>query len=107
MVVLAQLVEGDETKLLVAPITHSPADDGQGVLIPPAVKRHLGLDGEQSWIVTSELNRFIWPGPDIRLAKGKGSPLYGAIPAKLFEQVKQQISGHAKRSRMTISKRTE
>jgi len=107
VVVLARLVEGDETQLLVAPITHSAPDDGQAVLVPPAVKRHLGLDSEQSWIVTSELNRFIWPGPDIRPVKSRDNPLYGPIPARLFEEVKKQISDHAGKSRMSITKRTE
>ena len=78
VVVLARLVDGDETQLLVAPITHSEPDDGQGVIIPPAVKRYLGLDGEQSWIVTSELNRFIWPGPGHSSGQGqRQSALWG------------------------------
>jgi hypothetical protein len=65
------------------------------------------LDDEPSWIVTTEVNRFIWPGPDIRPAKGLGTPLYGAIPAKLFDQVKQQISGNAKAGQSVVVKRTE
>jgi hypothetical protein len=107
VVVLARLTGGDTTQLLVAPITHSKPDDGQGIPIPAAVKRHLGMDSEQSWIVTSELNRFVWPGPDIRPAKGNDSPLYGAIPARLFDQVKRQISDGAGTGRVAISKRTE
>ncbi|WP_294006202.1 hypothetical protein [Sphingomonas sp.] len=94
-------------QLLVAPITHSTTAPDEGVPIPPAVKRYLGLDDDPSWIVTTELNRFIWPGPDIRSAKDSDTPLYGAIPAKLFEQVKLQISAHAKQGQVAVSKRTE
>jgi hypothetical protein len=34
----------------------------EAVEIPAVVKRHLGLDEARSWIVVSEINRFIWPG---------------------------------------------
>jgi hypothetical protein len=34
--------------------------------IPPAVKRHLGLDDQPSWIVLDEFNVFTWPGYDLR-----------------------------------------
>jgi hypothetical protein len=107
VVVLAKIVEDEKTQLLVAPVTHSKPDGGEGVAIPPAIKRHIGLDSEQSWIVTTELNRFIWPGPDIRPAKGAETPLYGAIPAKLFDDVKQQISRNAGQRQMSVTKRTE
>ncbi|PJB72252.1 MAG: hypothetical protein CO093_03275 [Alphaproteobacteria bacterium CG_4_9_14_3_um_filter_47_13] len=34
--------------------------------IPLKVKEHLNLDSERSWIVCLEVNRFIWPGSDLR-----------------------------------------
>jgi len=80
---------------------------GEGVPIPPAVKSHLGLDDEPSWIITTEVNRFIWPGPDIRLPEGSDTPLFGAIPARLFDQVKQQISDNARAGQAVTVKRTE
>lgn len=110
VVVVAQILLNDRLQLLVAPVTHSPpARNDDAIEMPLAVKRHLGLDAERSWIATSELNRFIWPGPDIRLVKGKVglSPYYGAIPAKLFVQVKEQIVAKAKLGRIDIVKRTE
>jgi hypothetical protein len=107
VVVLAKLVEGEFTRLIVAPVTHSEPPAGGGVEIPPAVKRHLGLDDERSWTITTEVNQFIWPGPDIRPAKGSDAPLYGAIPAKLFDQIKQQISQNAQARQAVITKRTE
>ncbi len=110
VVVVAHTLVNDRLQLLVAPVTHSPPmrpDDA--IEIPSKVKRHLGLDSERSWIVTSELNRFIWPGPDIRLIQGKDglSPLYGAIPAQLFAQVKEKLLAKAKLGRIGMVKRTE
>ena len=103
MVVVARTVVGDRTQLLVAPITHSQPEEDEGVEVPSPVKRHLGLDREGSWIVTTELNRFIWPGPDIRLAPGDDDPFYGEIPAKLFEEMRRSILAN----RIRITKRTE
>lgn len=107
VVVLARVLEGEVTRLIVAPVTHSEPPGGEGVEIPPAVKRHLRLDDERSWIVTTEVNQFIWPGPDIRPARGSDTPLYGAIPAKLFAQLKMQISGNAQAGQAAVIKRTE
>ena len=107
VVVLAKMVAQGRTQLLVAPVTHREPPRGEGVLIPAAVKRQLGLDDEPSWIVTTELNRFIWPGPDIRLAKGADSPVYGAIPARLFEAVRRQILGHRAATSVDVVRRTE
>jgi len=108
VVVLARVVRENFTEIIVAPITHSPPrEHGAAIEVPPRVKAHLGLDDQRSWIVVTELNRFMWPGPDIRPAKGRDTPLYGAIPGKLFEQVRQAIGERAKAHRVTISPRTE
>ena len=107
MVVVAALIRDGQTTLLVAPITHRRPSDGHGVEVPPRVKRHLGLNDEQSWIVTTEVNRFVWPGPDVRLARGKTSPLYGAIPAQLFERLREQILAHRAAARATVVKRSD
>jgi hypothetical protein len=46
-----------ETVVTVVPITHSrPRDQGDGVEIPLAVKRRLGLDEARSWAIVSEVN---------------------------------------------------
>ena len=58
--------EGDQ-RVYVVPITHSrPRDDPHAVELPQSVKRRVGLDDAASWIVTNELNRFIWPGYYLR-----------------------------------------
>ena len=66
-VVLAVQQVGKETRVWVAPITHALPRKGAAALeIPAATKQRLGLDDQQSWIVTSEVNSFRWPGQDIR-----------------------------------------
>lgn len=72
--------------------------------MPMAVKRHLGLDDARCWIVASEVNRFIWPGPDVRPVRGgDGSPYYGKIPGKLLEKVRAAMRA----GRMRITGREE
>jgi hypothetical protein len=108
VVVVARTERDGLTQLLVAPVTHSRPDRNEdGIPIPPRVKKHLGLDEEESWIVVTELNGFIWPGPDIRVAPGSDSPLYDALPAKLFRQVQQGIGRHAAGPAFRMTKRTE
>lgn len=107
VVVLATVKTGDTVQLFVAPITHSAPDRAaDAIAMPPNVKRALGLDRERSWIVTTEVNRFIWPGPDVR-PLGGGDPFYGAIPDWLFVQVREAIGGRAERGVMKVTPRTE
>ena len=71
-VVLTTKREGDQTRVLVAPITHTaPAKGTPSVEIPLLTKQRLGLDYERSWIITNELNQFTWPGQDIRPIPGR------------------------------------
>lgn len=107
VVVVARVARGDRIELLVAPVTHREPATGEGVELPAPVKRHLGLDRDRSWIIATELNRFIWPGPDIRLVSDRGSPYYGEIPAKLFEQLRVAILSYREANRLRTSTRTE
>ncbi len=68
VIVLAVEREGDgATVVTVLPVTHSaPTNPRAAVEIPRAVKRHLGLDDDRSWIVVAEGNEFLWPGYDLR-----------------------------------------
>lgn len=105
--VVARTEAAGVTQLLVAPITHSPPDrPGDAIEIPARVKRQLGLDSERSWIVTTELNRFLWPGPDLRVVPGKDSPLYDALPERFFDEVRADIIGRAQGGRLKITKRS-
>lgn len=78
----------------VAPITHAqPRVAEEAVALPQATKARLGLDGQPSWIITSELNRFTWPGPDLRpISRNKPDTFaFGSIPLGLFKQIIGQI----------------
>jgi hypothetical protein len=89
--VIVLAVEDQETGepvVTVLPITHSaPAMSGAAVEIPPAIKRHLGLDDQRSWVVVVEGNEFIWPGYDLRKNPRTGRYDYGFLPPRFFRQV--------------------
>ena len=92
MVVLATQDKPDGGKaVLVAPVTHRPPDDpAMAVEIPPQTKRRLGLDADRSWIVFSEVNRFEWPGPDLRpVAPGRWA--FGMLPAGLLRMARARL----------------
>jgi PemK-like, MazF-like toxin of type II toxin-antitoxin system len=109
VVVVAQLVVRDRIQLIVAPLTHSPPKNPRdAVEVPSNVKKQLGLDNERSWVVTNEINSFIWPGPDVRPVKGgDGTPLLGAVPPQLLEMIKASILDHAASHRLKTTKRTQ
>ena len=108
VVVVATIASGERIQLLVAPITHSAPDNPVGAVeIPLSVKRLLGLDDQPSWIMLTELNRFIWPGPDIRPAPGHDHPFYDALPDWLFERVRAGLLQHSERGRLKVTRRTE
>lgn len=52
------------------------------------VKQRLGLDDDRSWILLSESNRVVWPGPDLRTPFDTADGYYGPLPPALFEAVK-------------------
>lgn len=79
--------EAGTTIVTVLPVTHvQPRTEGEGVEIPPTVKRHLGLDDERSWIMVSEGNEFVWPGYDLRKSR-KGDYDFGFLPPRFFDRV--------------------
>jgi hypothetical protein len=49
----------DGLRTLVVPVSHTPPElKGSAIEIPSAIKWHLGLDDERSWVVISENNLF-------------------------------------------------
>jgi hypothetical protein len=107
VVVVARIDEAAGQLILVAPVTHTaPEKASDAVEIPRNVKKQLGLDGDRSWIVVTELNRFIWPGPDIRPVPETGSPFYDALPDWLFERVRNGVLQHSGNGRLTVTRRT-
>jgi len=109
-IVLAQTSEDGERIVTVLPITHSlPADMNEAVEIPQATKKRLGLDAERSWIICSEVNKFIWPGPDLRpiSARQKDKFAYGFLPPKLFKIIKAKIAYLARGRKLKLIRRGE
>jgi len=106
-IVLTRLTTAGRTVAYVLPITRTPPlKDEEGIEIPQATKRRLGLDPERSWIITTELNQFNWPGPDIR-PTASGEYLYGYLPEKLMRSVLDQVRRHARDKQLKTIPRTE
>ncbi len=107
-VVLAHADEDGRTRVYVLPITHTPPAD-EAVEIPAAVKAHLGLDADRSWIVVTEANRFYWPGPDLRFLPGMGaeSVAYGYLPPGLLRRVRDRFVALARERRAGLVGRAD
>ena len=109
-VILAMANRDDERVITVLPISHSlPADPNLAVEIPALVKRRLKLDDERSWVVLTEANRFIWPGPDLRpLTQGDSASVgYGPLPFALFEEIRTKFIAAIRAKRASVVPRSE
>jgi len=67
--------------------------------IPNSTKKRLGLDDKKSWIITTEFNKFTWPGYDIRKLSS-GSYSYGILPEKLIRLIIDSVKHHACNSKL-------
>ena len=109
-VILVTEREDDSQIVTVLPITHaSPSDPVFALEIPPATKQRLGLDDERSWVVLSEANRFLWPGPDLRPAQSGdiASVACGQLPYRFAEEIRLKFTAHLKARRVQVVERTE
>jgi hypothetical protein len=93
VIVLTAQAGESKTIVTVLPITHTPPNNpDEAIEIPMATKQRLELDAERSWVICSEINRFVWPGPDLRPIPGRsGQIVYGELPYRLFEQIKERL----------------
>ena len=108
--VLSSQNEGGNTVVAVVPVTHTPPERPEEAVESPAVvKRHLGLDEARSWIVVSEINRFVWPGPDLRpVSRTEPDRFeYGFLPPALFRQVLERFEATVAARRLRTVPRTE
>ena len=109
VVVVVVLADGDE--VVVAPITTKPPQQHAPAMeVPARVRAHLGLDAVHSWISVATLNRFVWPGPDLRPVPGlkPASVLYGYIPQKLLDAAKALVMAElSKRVPGLVVRRTD
>lgn len=109
IVAARRFVEGREV-VTVVPITHSaPGDPADAIEIPAPLKAHLGLDDMPSWVLVSETNDFLWPGPDLRSIAGSRPTRfhYGMLPPRFYAYLRERIlQAHASRALRRVQ-RTE
>jgi len=109
-VVLVIFDEAGRRRVRVLPVTHTPpAVARDAVEIPSATSRRLGLDGDRSWIVISEANDFVWPGPDLRPARpgDPASVAYGYLPPRLFRLLRDRLVELHRERKLAAVRRTE
>jgi hypothetical protein len=105
IVLAVEEVDGEKV-VIVAPITHAPPRNADtAVELPATTRRRLGLDDARSWIITDDLNRFIWPGVDLR-PTAQGEFAYGLLPRALYERVRESVLLLATPRRVRITPRT-
>lgn len=98
-VVLALARAEDVVEVVVAPITSSaPARGTDGVELPAETRRRLGLQDAPCWVVLTEVNRFAWPGPDLRPVETAAGLVWshGLLPARLFERIRDAVVARAR-----------
>jgi hypothetical protein len=94
-VVIAAVSKSGERIFYVAPVTsRRPEPDSLAVEIPSGTRQRLGLGAESCWIVTREVNKFAWPGPDLRPDRD-GEAIIGFLPAGIVERVIGNLRQHA------------
>jgi hypothetical protein len=108
-VVLVTTTDEGERIVTVLPITHTPPLVPEAAVeIPQATKARLGLDAARSWVVLTEANRFVWPGPDLRPVRAgdAGSVAYGLLPYGLIEEIRGKFLALIKARRAGLVPRT-
>ena len=108
-IVLVVLREREHPIVRVLPVTHTPPTNPEDALeIPTVTKERLGLDSERSWVVLSEANDFIWPGPDLRPlpSAGTGSVAYGFLPPGFMRVLRDRLERRRRERRMSAVTRT-
>jgi hypothetical protein len=107
-IVLAVGGAAGSLRVLIVPITtREPGPDVPAMEIPPAVKRHLGLDaGRPSWIILSEANLDSWPSPDMRPIPGQpGRFDYGLLPLRMVNAMREAIKAAQQEQRLACVNR--
>jgi hypothetical protein len=106
---LSVLRRDGAVEVLVLPMTHTPPrKPSDAVAVPAEVRRALRLGEEPAWIVTTEGNSFVWPGPDIRPVPGSrpATATYGKIPDGLLQKIARSFLANRERQRASLVRRS-
>ena len=110
-VILVLLRQGEQHPIVrVLPITHTaPTDPADALEIPAPTKQRLGLDSDRSWVVLSEANDFIWPGPDLRPLPGAdvSTVAYGFLPPGFMRVLRERLEQRRREKQFRATARTE
>jgi hypothetical protein len=108
IVMMVQDIDG-KSLLSVAPVTHSaPERPEEAVEIPALTKQRLGMDSARSWVVITEVNDFVWPGPDLRpIPQDLTRFDYGFLPPKLFREIRDRMKAFGATGQFQSIPRTE
>jgi hypothetical protein len=111
IVLAAKIGDTSLVQTVVVPITHSKPVDGDAtasIEIPGQICKQLGLDGDKHWVRLTELNRFVWPGYDLReRPDASGRIDYGFLPEAFFEQIKLAIVARSKMQKLRFTPRDQ
>lgn len=99
IVVAARRDPNGDIQTIVVPITHQPPEyPAASIEIPASTCKSLRLDIGRHWLRLDELNRFAWPGYDLRPIPGQpGRYDYGMLPPGLFRQLRDGILARQRR----------
>ena len=94
----------------VAPITHTPPAPerrADAIELPGPTQLRLGLDGERSWVLATDLNQFVWPGFDLRpIRRGTDAVAFGYLPASLVQDLRARVLAVARRGGPVLTPRS-
>ena len=109
-IVVSVLDDEGEQEVMVLPISHTaPQRVEDAIEIRQATKQRLGLDSERSWIMITEANEFVWPGPDLRPVPGRDDSTiaHGALPPKFFAHLRDRLIERVQRDKSRAVRRSD
>lgn len=99
-IIIAKL-QAESHVVLVCPITHTPPKGVETAIeMPPKVARYLGLDHDQMWVKTHQVNKIIWPENQIPYGitkTPKGEWAYGTLPYTLRQSILEQVRANSEK----------
>lgn len=96
-IILATEIGEKGMRVQILPVTHSPPSSSESAVeIPVAIKRHLKLDDQRSWVLVDEYNQFFWPGYDLRPAGNSQGPVYGYLPQRFFQHLIERFRAQSR-----------